>query len=209
MRVIKRVSIIFALVLIPIFLVSCGGETKTTPAGEEIGDTKQGGVFGDVITALSEYELSKEDTAPPELTFKKSEMTKKEWKLFIQARNRLYVPLESYEYYYSEDEYTDDPEGDTVADSLGNILKEEREQYQSLRYSLKESLTDTKGNYSNISNDEKKNIDEKLNTLFGDLTELMKVTPDAKREEVLEIVCLRFNITLLRLGILPETFSAK
>ena len=204
MRRIKRVSIIFALITMSIFLVSCGGETKTTPAEKETGGEKKGGVFGDVITALSV-----DDTAPPELTFNKDEMTKKEWKLFIQARNRLYVPLESYEYYYSEDEYTEDSEGETVVDSLSDILKEEREQYQSLRYSLKKSLTDTGKDYGNISSDEKKNIDEKLNKLFGDLAELMEVTPDAKREEVLEIVCLRFSITLLRLGILPETFSAK
>lgn len=207
MRGTKRVSIIFILILIPVFLVSCGGETKTTPAGEETGDVKKGGVFDDVITALSE-----EDVAPPELTFKKDEMTKKEWKLFIQARNRLYVPLESYEYYY-EDEYTDDPEGDTDVDSLGDILKKEQEQYQTLRYSLKESLkesiSDTGRDYGNISEDDRKNIDEKLNALFSDLTELMKIIPDAKREEVLIIVCLRFNNTLLRLGILPETFSAK
>jgi len=203
MREIKRVSIIFTLILVPIFLVSCGGDTKTTPAGEETMDVKKGGVFGDVITALSV-----DDIAPPELTFKKDEMTKKEWKLYVQARNRPYVPLESYEYYY-EDESTEDSEGDTVVDSLDDILKEEREQYQSLRGSLKETLSDTGRDYGNISDDDRKNIDEKLNVLFTDLTKLMKITPDAERKEVLEIVCLRFSNTLLRLGILPETFSAK
>jgi hypothetical protein len=207
MKGIKRASIIFTLILVSIFLVSCGGgETKTTPTGEEIGDVKKGGVFGDVITVLSE-----EDVAPPEPTFKKDEMTKKEWKLFIQARNRLYVPLESYEYYY-EDEYTDDPEGDTDVDSLGDILKKEQEQYQTLRYSLKESFkesTSDTGKDDGTIGDDLGKVDEKLNTFFSDLTELMEVTPDAKREEVLEIVCLRFNNTLLRLGILPETFSAK
>ncbi len=207
MKGIKRLSIIFTLILVSIFLVSCGGgETKTTPTGEETGDVKKGGVFGDVITALSG-----DDITPPELTFKKDEMTKKEWKLYVQARNRLYVPLESYEYYY-EDEYTEDLEGDTVVDSLGDILTKEREQYQSLRYSLKESLNESisdTGKDDGTIGDDLGKVDEKLNTFFSDLTELMEVTPDAKREEVLRIVCLRFSNTLLRLGILPETFSAK
>ena len=196
MKSINRGFFLLVPLLISLLLVSCGGGEKMSPAGDTTDVEKKGGVFADVVAALSE-----DDSKPPDLDFKKGEMTKKEWKLFIQARNRLYVPIETYDYYYSEDEYGDESEGEKKVESLDDILKAEREQYLTLR----RSLGDTAKPYDEV----KESVDEKLKGFFDDLAELTEVTPTAKREKVLEIVCLRFSNTLLKQGVLPESYSAK
>ncbi|MBN1573139.1 MAG: hypothetical protein JW984_08085 [Deltaproteobacteria bacterium] len=196
MKSIKRGFILPVLLLVPIVIVSCGGEKKVSPTGDTTDKVKKGGVFADIVAALSE-----DASKPPDLAFEKGEMTKKEWKLFIRARNRLYVPIETYDYYYSEDESGEESEGEEKVDSLDDILKTEREQYLTLR----QSLGDTPKSYDEV----KKDVDQKLNDFFDDLTELMETVPAAEREKVLEIVCLRFSNTLLKQGVLPESFTAE
>jgi hypothetical protein len=190
---IKRGFILPVLLLVPLLVVSCGGEKKTSPAGDAATEGKEGGVFADVVAALSE-----DDSKPPEPAFEKGEMTKKEWKLFIEARNRLYVPIETYDYYY-EDESDEESEGEEV-ESIDDILKAEREQYLTLR----KSLGDTAKTYDEA----KKEVDEHLGDFFDDLEGLMEITPAAEREKVLEIVCLRFGNILLKQGVPPESFTA-
>lgn len=210
MKKTERRFLFFALILIPLLAVSCGGKTKTTPAGDETGGVKAGGVFADVVAALMA-----DDEKPPEVAFEKGEMTKAEWKLFIRARNRLYVPIETYDYYYSDDEYGNEGSDEgTEEKSLGDILTEEREEYQALRQSLVGPAEDTeaplvpdkKGSMYDGTN---KAVEEKLNTFFADLPTLMENTPESDREKVIEIVCLRFSNILLRHGILPESFPAE
>jgi|GEM_PF-2197354 len=196
MKSINRGFFLLVPLLISLLLVSCGGEKKISPAGDTTEAVKKGGVFADVVAAISE-----DDSEPPELAFEKGEMTKKEWKLFIRARNRLYVPIETYDYYHSDDEYGDESEGEEKVDSLDDILKAEREQYLTLR----RSLGNTVKSYCEV----KESVDEKLKDFFDDLTELTEMIPEAKREKVLEIVCLRFSNILLKQGVLPESYSAE
>lgn len=192
---IKRGFFLPVLLLALLLIVSCGGDKKASPAGDTTDTVKKGGVFADVVAALSE-----EDSTPPEPAFEKGEMTRKEWKLFIRARNRLYVPIETYDYYY-EDESDEESEGEEKVASLDDILKAEREQYLTLR----QSLSDTAKTYGEV----KKDVDEKLGDFFDDLKELMETVPATEREKVLEIVCLRFSNILLKQGVLPESYSAE
>jgi hypothetical protein len=206
----ERSFLFFALFSMLLLVVSCGGEKETAPAGDEAGKAKIGGVFADVIEALDA-----EDQKPPEVAFERGEMTKAEWKLFVRARNRLYVPIETYDYYYSDDEYGDEESGDgTDVKSLDDILTEEREEYGALRKSLtgpaegaeSASTPTIKGSPYDGTNAA---VEEKLETFFADLPTLMENTPESKREKVVEIVCLRFSNILLKNGILPESFPAE
>ena len=178
--------VFFVLISFAIFAASC--EKKAEP--ESVAPEPEG-VFSDVLKAI--YEVRGE--YPKEIS-EEDGISKKERRLLLEGRNSFYVPVDTYEYYYYEEE----GEG---ANPLDAILDSEWEEYIALSSSI--STVDTSSKDSEL----RKNIEENLEDFYLDLPKLMsEIEPLPKniREKVIHIVSLRYQNTILRGGLDPVSF---
>ncbi len=189
----RRLSGVLLLCLLAI-LWACRAKAPETPQAPA-----KGGVFSDVIEAISQVEGTL-----PEAAERDRDVPRDEWKLIEQARARFTLPLNEYgsategDSYQPETTDTTDAVDTSQGDALDLILDAEWSQYQALSASLPPGTPDP---------ELIKSAQDSLADFYRDLPTLMSVVPDTQRERVLHIVVLRYLNTILRSGVDPRLFT--
>jgi hypothetical protein len=175
-------------------LWACHAKVAETPQAPA-----KGGVFSDVIEAISQVEGTL-----PEAAERDRDVPRGEFKLIEEARARFTMPLNEYGSSTEGDSYnpdttdTSDTADTSQGDALDVILDEEWSQYQALSASVPPGTPDP---------ELLKSAQDSLEDFYRDLPILMSVVPDTQRERVLHIIVLRYFNTILRSGVDPRLFT--